>query len=760
MLSSDVPVYNTWSYHCHHIEHKAQAIPQSEEQPAVEQESAITPPVTSISEPSSLTPFAEAIGEEGKASFEDNPSEKLAQKESKTPHEFPGGFAISHQEPEQQFTTAPVSPGSNQSTSSVDVRSTPPPNVRRDKGKGRKIEISPIGEGSTFYRRETDLPPHMYTIEEEWDFLNNALDHWSSIAMKNQTESYQNSQALERLCRNVTDTNSQTADVSKAFDTMRETVNRIRYKSESAGVHFQSPRALATQALYAERGPQEGTVDYERRLGAQARFGPPLTSHHARLEEMASQSSPSTQIKVEERDSTDLLNSPARAQAGGITQQRTASQLRYQSQMRGSEVRAFLKGRRGRTEGPPQQMLAGAGGDPGDEPSDDEGGEGADGHNGSPRQSEGPYVPAPDNDPYDAQGDDMDLRDVGPAHFAGHPAIAPPEPNALGRDYAQRVARQASAGYAHQAYPAVPMAPQMQHPQVPVGPRAPQVQQQAPQVQIPVVPQMAQAPQQAAPAVQPQAQYAAPYQPLALVPGQIQIDPEAEMINNLLQHIRDSLIGAPANLPEIRGLRVKLPDAYEGEDDFDKLDRWLQGLLRYFKLHRLTEGDRDPDRIMLAGSCLRGKAERWYSQEVERPSRIIRDWTFESLLIGLFCMFITTATAHQAIRRYAQVKFSYEEGVAGFHRELMIWAGRLTQYPDEYSFKRRLLNGLPVEYRHHLALYDGISAENSSIDDIVRKARHLEKTLTSLKLGQGNERTGGQGTPMSASNPPTKQQRP
>jgi hypothetical protein len=51
-----------------------------------------------------------------------------------------------------------------------------------------------------------------------------------------------------------------------------------------------------------------------------------------------------------------------------------------------------------------------------------------------------------------------------------------------------------------------------------------------------------------------------------------------------------------------------------------------------------------------------------------------------------------------------------------------MWAGRLAQYPDEYSFKRRLLNGLPMEYRQHLIMYNGVSAENSSIDDIVRNA--------------------------------------
>ena len=105
------------------------------------------------------------------------------------------------------------------------------------------------------------------------------------------------------------------------------------------------------------------------------------------------------------------------------------------------------------------------------------------------------------------------------------------------------------------------------------------------------------------------------------------------------------------------------------------------------------------------------------------------------MIVGLFHTFITTVTAQQAIQQYGQVRFSSEEGVAAFHRELMLWAGRLAQYLDEYSFKRRLFNGLPADYRQHLALYDGVSAENSSIDEIMRKARHLEKITTLLRVG-------------------------
>ena len=103
---------------------------------------------------------------------------------------------------------------------------------------------------------------------------------------------------------------------------------------------------------------------------------------------------------------------------------------------------------------------------------------------------------------------------------------------------------------------------------------------------------------------------------------------EVKMNEGLRNYIRDSLFGMPDDLPEIKGLRAKLPEAYTGEDNFEHFENWVQGLLRYFKLHRLTGQGRDGDRILVAGSCLKGQAETWFNHEVERPQRIIHDWTF------------------------------------------------------------------------------------------------------------------------------------
>ncbi|KAH9952880.1 hypothetical protein BC827DRAFT_1159524 [Russula dissimulans] len=202
--------------------------------------------------------------------------------------------------------------------------------------------------------------------------------------------------------------------------------------------------------------------------------------------------------------------------------------------------------------------------------------------------------------------------------------------------------------------------------------------------------------------------------------GQPDSEHKAKMAKDLSRYIQDSLRGVPSNLPELKGLRAKLPDAYEGEDDFNQFESWLQGLLRYFKLQCLTGKDRDGDRVLVAGSCLKGWAEWWFNHEVECPQHITHDWMFESVVLGLYRAFITTTTAQQVVQKYAQVQFSQDSGVNTFHRELLMWAGRLTQYQDAYSIKRRLLNGLPIEYQNHLALFDGISTKHSLIDNIVQ----------------------------------------
>ena len=111
-----------------------------------------------------------------------------------------------------------------------------------------------------------------------------------------------------------------------------------------------------------------------------------------------------------------------------------------------------------------------------------------------------------------------------------------------------------------------------------------------------------------------------PTAPTSITAGHVHIDHEADMIDNLIHHVRDSLAGTAPDLPEIKELQMKLSKAYTGKDDFDKLDNWLQGLLRYFKLNQLMLDNRDADSVLVTGHGLKGKAKQWFNHEVEHPS--------------------------------------------------------------------------------------------------------------------------------------------
>jgi hypothetical protein len=163
-------------------------------------------------------------------------------------------------------------------------------------------------------------------------------------------------------------------------------------------------------------------------------------------------------------------------------------------------------------------------------------------------------------------------------------------------------------------------------------------------------------------------------------------------------------------------------------------------MLRYYKLQHLTVMDKDKDCVLIAESNLKGKAECWFCYEVEWSTHIICDWTFESVVVGLFRAFITTVTAQQAMQSYMRIWFSLDEGVMAFYCELMMLAGWLAQYPDPCLFRRRLLNSMPEDYHCYLALYKGISAEHSLINDIVQNACVYEKTIALWKSGQASER--------------------
>ena len=87
-----------------------------------------------------------------------------------------------------------------------------------------------------------------------------------------------------------------------------------------------------------------------------------------------------------------------------------------------------------------------------------------------------------------------------------------------------------------------------------------------------------------------------------------------------------------ANVPDIKNIRISAPEKYSGEDDIEKFDTWLAGLLRWFRVYNVTGDDKDATRVDLCRTTLTGLAATWYSDEVEAWNRSTTTWYFEDLI--------------------------------------------------------------------------------------------------------------------------------
>ena len=111
-------------------------------------------------------------------------------------------------------------------------------------------------------------------------------------------------------------------------------------------------------------------------------------------------------------------------------------------------------------------------------------------------------------------------------------------------------------------------------------------------------------------------------------------------------------------------------------------------------------------------------------RNVERPDRPIRDWSLESVIEGLQKQFLNSLTHRQASNKF----YTIEQGqktVQELIQELTKYAARMVQYLDDYLFRRRLIAALRPSLLKEV-LHRGITAEFSSIQDILEKAKDIK----------------------------------
>jgi len=194
-------------------------------------------------EGSALTSLAGSLGDEQTQSEENNaPSEHgTIREQTEEIHDQ-----------EQSYTTTPGSFGP----------STAPSAAQTSKGKRHIAVRSPRSEDTSSWDQRAS-PPHLTCSSEDMGQLREALSCLTAIAEENRVE-------VSNLQHRVAHSYNQTTGIVEAMQTMQHMINRITAWEEGQHTPSDSPHTIASRAIFAECGSNEGTIDYECRQNAQA----------------------------------------------------------------------------------------------------------------------------------------------------------------------------------------------------------------------------------------------------------------------------------------------------------------------------------------------------------------------------------------------------------------------------------------------------------------------------------------------------------
>ena len=83
---------------------------------------------------------------------------------------------------------------------------------------------------------------------------------------------------------------------------------------------------------------------------------------------------------------------------------------------------------------------------------------------------------------------------------------------------------------------------------------------------------------------------------------------------------------------------------------------FVAGILRWLKLHGLLGVKYTKTQVQFLGTRLKGNASEWFTRNVERPDRPIRDWSLESVIKGLQKQFLKLLTHRQASNKFDTIE--------------------------------------------------------------------------------------------------------
>src|SRR5882724_4774495 len=134
-------------------------------------------------------------------------------------------------------------------------------------------------------------------------------------------------------------------------------------------------------------------------------------------------------------------------------------------------------------------------------------------------------------------------------------------------------------------------------------------------------------------------------------------------------------------------------------------------------------------RVDLCGTTLAGLAATWYVDKVKAWNQRTSKWYFKDLMCEIYKRFIHEVTAQNAATSYQKTKYLCAKGALAFFNDLQHHANCMVQPPDEYSMKRKFLQGLPEDIVKNLLKSRRVSAEHTSMDNLLHEVKAMESSI-------------------------------
>jgi hypothetical protein len=176
------------------------------------------------------------------------------------------------------------------------------------------------------------------------------------------------------------------------------------------------------------------------------------------------------------------------------------------------------------------------------------------------------------------------------------------------------------------------------------------------------------------------------------------------------------------------GIKLKLPEPYDGSANIDQFENWLALLVSWLQMYDLDGIDPHIDlmRVQLLCQTLKGRALSFYQTSLEEAREIGDIMSFRGMIIALKERFLHRATALDAAQKFENVTQGSRDTQA-LIEELRKYAARMVEPPSEYQMKRRFMFAMRKDISSWV-ISMGHNPETSTLQELMETARNREES--------------------------------